>query len=477
MKKFILFFLLTDLKVCFYGKAKASHYNSNSKAKALPYICSLLFILYALLLTNLHATKLNLSSDIEVKAVSYKNLIYGPNQNKENYIMENTNLGFIIKNIRLEKTRNSLMDVGIVINSIGIGSSSNTVSSPQFQESINRYSHTDGTPFIKEAYIKIHKIFNKDITATFGRQCFKLGQGIVLSDNGIGMTGARFEIEKLYKNIKAGFFGFRIWNQTRFIRNYGVEMHIPSETVEEKTGSTGLWHVYYLTENDKTTDNEIGGYVAKSRIKNFAGIRYLLNYKQLNFDGEFVMQRGSAEKTLGGEINYTGYAFLMKSNWSQKLGFLGKSIMRFAYGKSSGNSGSVTNEDKAFFPSSGHRFNGIERVGFGEIIGASLYDIIKTSNTLNGLPDGVSGLNIINIGADLPYKKLILSLDLFRFRAAQNVSSELKKIGQETDLKITYPLSEDLKFKIVYAVLLPQELYPLIKENTKLMSFSITAKF
>ena len=150
--------------------------------------------------------------------------------------------------------------------------------------------------------------------------------------------------------------------------------------------------------------------------------------------------------------------------------------MRLAYGKSSGNSGDVTDKDKAFMPTFGHRFKGVEREGFGEIAGASLYDILQTSATPNGLPNGVSGLNIINLGADMPYKKLALSVDFYKFRASQNINKESIQIGSEWDLKASYPMGDGLRLKAVYAVFKPMSLYP---QTTpiKLVSMSLTAKF
>ena len=160
----------------------------------------------------------------------------------------------------------------------------------------------------------------------------------------------------------------------------------------------------------------------------------------------------------------------------------GPSKMRLAYGKSSGNSGPVNDKDKAFLPTFGHRFKGLERDGFGEIVGASLYDIIQTSTSTaagkatNGMPDGLSGLNVINIGADMPYKKLMLSVDFYRFKAAQNINQGLVQIGNEWDIKAVYPMGEGLRIKAVYAAFRPTNLYP-ITTAVNLISLSITAKF
>ena len=414
------------------------------------------------------ATKLDLSSNIDIKASNYTNLITGSQRQGQALYSENAALGFIIKNIKLEKTENSSMDVGIVLNSVGTGgASTTTLNAAQFSEAASRYPHTDGTPYIKEAYIKVYKFLNEKMTATIGRQSFTLGQGITLADDGLGLPGARIEAEKLYKGIKGEVFFFRPYKDTDFVRIYGGGVYYPS--------NEGLWHLYHFREDGAQAAAE-PGYNSLSRTKEFTGIRYFLNYNQLNFDGEFALQKGASKKAGGGEAKYNGHAFLIKGVWNQNLGFFGPSKMRLVYGKSSGNPSSVSNNDKAFFPTFGHRFKGVEREGYGEIAGASLYDIIQTSNTSNGLPAGVSGLNIVNLGADLPYKKVIFSVDLYNFRASQNAGGGSIQVGSELDLRATYSMGDNLRLKAIYASFRPLGLYP-AATTVKLVSLALTAKF
>ena len=425
------------------------------------------------------AVKLNLSSDIDIKAANYTNLITDDAREGQALYSENATLGFNISNIRLEKTKNSSMDVGIVLNSVGTGASANPISAPQFSQAISRYPNVTGTPFIKEAYIKVYNFLNPAITLTLGRQAFALGQGITLADDGLGLPGARIQADKLWLNLKTEVFFFRPYADADYTNNVstgdyvkiiGAGIYYPS--------NEGLWHLYHFWEQDARVMTELGHSAeSASRTKKFTGIRYFMSYSQLNFDGECVFQSGSAkEKTSGKKTAYSGYAFLIKGLWTQDIAFFGPSKMRLAYGKSSGNADTVSGKDKAFMPSFGHRFKGVERDGFGEIAGASLYDMIRTSDTINGLPDDVSGLNVVNIGTDIPYKKLAFSADFYKFRASQNINKGSIQIGTELDLKASYPMGEGLRLKAVYAVFNPMSLY---KQTTpvKLVSLSLTAKF
>ena len=413
------------------------------------------------------ATKLDLSSNVEIRAGNYEHLPYGNASVSQPIYSENASLGFVIKGIQLEKTENSSMDVGIVLQSIGPGASSNTITSPQFTDAASRLPESNGTPYIHSAYVRIYKFLHPNITATFGRQDFVLGQGITLAGGDLGLPGGRLEIANIFRSVKADLFVFRPFNAGRFYKIYGATAYYP--------GNEGLWQAYHFWERNDAAAQDIT-FNAFSETKKFTGLRYFLTQKQLSFDGEAVIERGTAKKIGSGTGNFEGHAFMMKGAWNQNVAFFGQSRIRLAYGRSSGDSGSDSSSDKAFFPTFGNNYSGLERKGYGAIAGASLYDIIKTSDTQNGLPHGVSGLNVIDIGADLPYKKLLLAADLYKFRASRNSTGGSLQIASEWDLKATYPMGDNLNFTAVYAVFTPLSLYPAATAS-KLAYGSISAKF
>lgn len=414
-----------------------------------------------------HATKLDLSSNVEIRAGNYQHLVYGDLRNSQPLFSENATLGFVIKGIQLEKTQESTMDVGIVLQSIGPGSSTNTIISPQFADAVARLPNANGTPFIRAAYVKLYKFMRPNVTATFGRQDFQLGQGITLAGNDLGLPGGRLEADNLFGRLKADLFAFRPFLADRFFKLYGGALYYPS--------TEGLWQVYHLWEKDDGASQDIL-FDALSKTKKFTGVRYFLSQKQLTFDGEAVVQRGTAKKNGGGTGKYEAHAFMMKGSWTQDISFFGQSKIRLAYGRSSGNPGASSGTDKAFFPAFGGKFSGLERKGYGAIAGASLYDITKTSSTANGLPYGVSGLNIINFGADLPYKKLVISADIYKFRASKNANGGSLQIASEWDIKASYPMGENMQVNAVYAVFTPLGLYPQSKQ-AKLTYAAISARF
>lgn len=416
------------------------------------------------------ATKLDLSADVNIKAANYAHLIYNNARNSQALYSETAKLGFVIKDIRLEKAPQSTMEVGIVLQSVGTGTSSGTVTGPQFSDAANRLPQSNGAPFIREAYVKIRKFIAPNITATLGRHDFTLGQGIALSSDDLGLPGGRLEADQVYRGIKAELFYFRPFNNFNYTNIYGGSAYYP--------GNEGVWQLYHFWQQDTGAGSHIAFNTA-AQTKKYTGLRYLLSQKQIAFDGEAVIQRGTAVKAGGGgTAAYNAHAFMMNGSWAQNIGFFGRSKLRLGYGRSSGNPGTAASDktDKAFFPAFGRKYEGLGRSGYGEIAGASLYDILKTSPTANGLPDGVSGMNLIIIGADLTYNKLLLSADLYKFRATNNANGGSLQIASEWDLKIAYPLSENLRLTAVYAVFTPLGLY-LDPEKTKLVYGAVSAKF
>jgi len=429
----------------------------------------ILIIISGLLFNNLYAAKLDLSSDINASVKSYSNLI---NTKDLSYYENDINLGFTVKKIILEKTDNSSMDISIGFRNIQIDNSTSVLNSNQMKEAIEYYPEVN-KPFINKAYVKIYNFYSDDIDFTFGRQNYTLGQGIVLSDNEKGFNGLKLEFKNKVKFLdNLDFFTFREIKEGNPFYLYGLNGFI--------NGFDGTWEIYHFYQKTNKNDQEIA-YQSKEIDKRFSGIRYFLNKNQVDFDGEFAIQRGNNTNfSKDNKIDYKGYAFTLKSSFNQKLPILGPSRTRILYSKSTGNSGSNFEKDRAFSPQFTAKYCGVSRCGYGEIFSASVYDVFKTSNTLNGLPDGISGLNTINFGFDIPYNKLILSFDYFLFKADKNTNDKGNlRLASETDLKIGYKLGEKLSLDLIYATLNPLAALDKknVLKNTKLIAFNIKARF
>ncbi|MEW5951402.1 MAG: hypothetical protein AB1637_05895 [Elusimicrobiota bacterium] len=415
------------------------------------------------------ALKLELNAGVDADIRSYDNLIYKNKQKDFSYHSDNTYINFVIKQIVLEKAENSKMDVFVGIKNVGVDKTSSTVNSAYLNENLSFYPQIN-SPFINQAYAKVYNFYKEGINAYFGKQSYTLGQGIVLSDCGRGFDGLRFDFTDYLGINSAETFIFRDTNkQDNIYKIYGLNI--------QQNGFDGTWQAYFLNQKRSGAAEEIN-LSAENSNKNFAGIRYFTSKNQLAFDGEYVIQSGSSDEVLtGNKVKYKGYAFLLKGQWKQNMPLLGPTRTRLSYGKSSGDSGSNAKENKAFYADLGYRYDGVNRSGFGQIFSASLYDVFRTSDTANGLPSGISGLNIINFGFDWPYKKMLFSVDYIGFRAAENISNPgTFKIGTETDIKAEYKLGEKFSLFAVYAYFNSDSALGSLK-TVKMTSLAIKAKF
>lgn len=427
----------------------------------------------SLLATHARGARLDLSSDVQIRALSYGNINFSASEPADHaFIAQNASLGFVVKDIKVEKSRDSSLDVGIVFNAVGVAGSTAPAKAP-FDRIASRYPNTGFMPFIQQAYMRFNRAFDKDITMTLGRQSFALASGMTLSDDGLGFTGARVELPSLLgKGIKTELFAFepmaaQIGQDT--VDLYGASFSVPAE---------GLWQFYTFWENDKNAPSKFGTPV-KSTLKQFSGVRYSLNYSFFSFDGEAAMQSGKATPSApnANEIKFNGTAMLLKGKWTQQMGRLGTGMARIAVGRGSGDDPGTQDIDEAFFPNFGQRYRGIERNGFGAIFGSTLYDSIATSGTVSGLPGTASGVQLFSMGATLPpYRGFYTDIDMYFFKADRVVTGS-KSIGSEMDIKITYPFGDKFKIQLIYASFSPDDIYPSGTKPVKLLALETSARF
>jgi len=400
------------------------------------------------------AAKLDLTAEADFKAVSYVNLKnLAPSAGNGPYFFENAALGFTVKNIKLPAYEESTMDIGVGFRAVGIAGSTTAYRQP-FAMAASRYPDSSFTPFMERAYVKVNKLLDYDITFTAGRQPFSLASGLALSDDGAGLTGLRMKFNSIWRELAGQLFAFQPKAEDSAsggVSIAGASIELPSE---------GLWQIYDFWEFDRKTGKVLESPESRA-TRHFAGVNYTLRQGRLAFEGEAAIERGSA-KTDGGEVSFKGAAFIISGKWNQPMGAMGNGTGRVAFGRGSGDKSSTRDVDETFFPSYGHRTNGLERSGFGEIYGASLYDALGSStSTANGLPEGMSGIQMVNIGATLPvYKGIYTDIDLFFYEAAASTAKEGKKLGTEWDIKLTCPIAEKLKLSAVYAMFSPGKAYP-----------------
>jgi len=415
------------------------------------------------------ATKLNITSEVKESAQSWQNLNFaGSNPTNQAFIMQDASLGIITKGIRPSPELETSLDVGLVFRSVGIAGSTATIPSP-FDSVSSRYGTGDFKPFMQNAYLRVNNLFDANLSLTAGRQPYTLGSGLCMSDNGFGMTGFLAKATNIWKNIGAQAFFFQPAKYSPGEASLtGFALDVPAE---------GLWQFYMLNELD-TTGTQSLGLATDSINRQFYGLYYALQFGFMSFEGEAAMQRGTASIAGGGGKNTLGgTAIMLTGKWEQPMSKLGTGTAHITYGRASGQQPNAQNQDNAFFPGWGRKYDGLERSGYGEVFGATLYDAYGSTSTANGLPAGLSGIQVINLGVTLPpWHGLYTNLDMFFFEAATSASSS-KSLGRELDISLLYPFKSHLRMKASYAAFTPGAAYADSTKSPKKVSFTISADF
>src|SRR5262245_52000580 len=121
------------------------------------------------------AANLDVTAAYKMKALSWSNLnLDTQNPNNHRFIENDARRGWAVREIYLETrgTDDTTMDVGLLLRGLGAananGSSTSTLATPLDRVAAN-YPQANMTPFIENAYLRVHNLFGKPVEGTFGR--------------------------------------------------------------------------------------------------------------------------------------------------------------------------------------------------------------------------------------------------------------------------------------------------------------------
>lgn len=427
-----------------------------------------LAVLLASGISSASAASLDVTASYRMKAASYQNLDLSSDpsgRNSRAFMANDARLGLAVKKIPLESSRggeDSSMDVGLLLHAIGVSGSTTTIALP-FDRIARHYPNSDLAPFIENAYLRVSKLWSLPLEATFGRQSFRLGSGLLLDDDGAGLTGVSIRGELPWASMKAEGFVFQAHNPRisgpASLALFGASLNLPSE---------GAWQLNQLFERDRAEQLVYGcsyagnpdaaGCAVSKALRSLTSVRYQLSYGPLVFDGEAALQKGSATPTgpkpAGNRITYNGNAQVVRMKWKQSLYKTGEGIARVSLARGTGDNPGTNTTDEAFFPTRGHAHNGLERSGFGEFFAATPYDAFGgnySTSTASGLPRGASGLVVVGAGYTPPaYRGIALDVDYFLFQA-ERISSGSRTLGMEWDFRLRYAIRDQFSLSLTAA--------------------------
>lgn len=413
-----------------------------------------LFFLLIVYVKNLNAARFDISSEINPSINMYSNLISKDHNYNLSYFKNTTEVSFTLKNIALEKT-DSYMDVYVAIKSYNITTSSKTINSLY----INELKYKD--IFINKVYLKINEFIDENLTINFGRMPYQIGNGLLISDNGKGIDGIKFEVKNLLFSNKLEFFYFKTSSNSD-IDIFGTNYN--------KSFGDGQWDIYASKINSKNSTEPLSNFIETKRT--YYGISYYVDKNNITYSFEFTKQTGSSKK-ISKILTDNAYVFDVKASWKTKLPILGYVKTKAEYLKSSG--GENQKNNKTFYSYTSKKQDGFEWIGIGNIYKAFAWGIAKTSDTISGLPDNDSGIRALNIGIEFPFKNTsVLSFELTNLKNTN--SSISKNIGKEFAFKLISIPSKRLKTEITYAIFEPNGQYKHLK-STNCLTITATAGF
>ena len=274
-----------------------------------------------------------------------------------------------------------------------------------------------------------------------GQQPYTVGSGLLLADDGVGLPGLSARGALPWWGMKLDGFVFQPRNNQLLADSltvYGTSLEVPSE---------GTWQFNQMFEREQK-QQLVAGNPASKAVRSFTSARYMISFGPLFFDGEAAMERGSATPTgpapVGNHITFRGNAQVVRAKWKQPFFKGEEGIARLTAARGSGDSAGTPTTDEAFFPSFGHRFDGLERSGFGDFFGATPYDAFggQSTSTASGLPQGASGIVSVGLGFTPPaYHSFTFDLDYWLYQADRNVGPH-RTLGTEIDLRVRYGFHE-----------------------------------
>ena len=407
---------------------------------------------------------------------------------------------------------------------LGVAGSSASITNVTVDPSQNRYPSTNFSPWIQSAYMKANHLFDSSISLTIGRQPITLGDGLILSDDDLGFTGVRVDGVLPWYDVRANVFAFKpgqnLTNTNGGIDLYGVELTKPISSnaraqfsivnEHDTSGSTvfirpsenaSRFQPFSAASGVTTTNFNQFNFTATNITKTYFDGRAEWRLAEGGFiKGEAAIQTGtvSRDPSLGTstaaalgyspDVKLGGYAFLVSGGLFTRFSKYGPIEIHGLFGLASGDSGGGT--DGAFQPDFGHQYDGLERSGFGEFYGSTLYNAIPShsygtsasSPSVSGLPQGVSGIRVIGAGVTThPTSLLSFGIDYYVYTAQENATfspapSE-SSLGTELDFGAGFAYTNYLTFRATYAIFSPGKAYGAFQDNAARFALEAVGRF
>jgi hypothetical protein len=476
-------------------------------------------LLFFLVTGTAFASSLDIGTDYRLRGIDITKADYGlsPNQDYSFYYSQRAEAhvgGKFSPNLEFMTQFQAL----------GVAGSTGSVSNVTVNPGASRYPNTNFSPWIQWAYIKASHLYDSPVDLTIGRQPITLGDGFILSDDDLGFTGIRMDDQLPWYDMRANLFAFKpgqnLSNTNSSIDIYGLEVTKPTRNVRyqmsivNERDASGSSVYIRPSENASPFSSQVQARSITpsqyAQMFNFTATNITKTFLDARVEGrlleggffkaEAALQTGhvSRDPSLGTstatalgysqDVKLGGYAFLVSAGLFTRFSKYGPIEIHGLFGLASGDSGGGT--DSSFHPDYGHQYDGLERSGFGEFYGATLYNAIPSSSynssasspTVSGLPPGNSGLRVIGAGVTThPTSLLSFGIDYFVYTAEQSAvfapANSESSLGTELDFGAGFAYTNYITFRLTYAIFSPGKAYGAFENNATRLALEAVGRF
>jgi len=396
-------------------------------------------------------TSLNMGLDYSLRGIAVENNDMNPNtKDRLNYYSHDAR--FYLRSWLNEDVEASFRLQSI--NIWGMEGSSDTL--------VSRYPSTDGSPYLEEAYIHLPNFAWKRVNLVLGRQPITLGDGALVSDDGLGFNAIRGQVNLPWKFDLDGF-------TAKIAEGLGANDDFDlSGAVLGTNREHNRWELAYVREKNSGQSTYIlptATATATQVTRWFLDLRLFGNLKDAFYKLEYIRQYGDADlqTTPAANMDIRGEAYKLELGAQTDNYKWGRFGVRALYAQGSGDDAGTKGTDEAFRPTFAKRWDGLQRAGYGQHYAATMSDVYDPnapfSPTATGLPIGFSGVKTMGLGINSTQGvRWTGTLEYFTYNALTKPTGK-NDLGAEIDANVLYRYTGFVTFNVGMTYFFPGEVY------------------
>jgi hypothetical protein len=315
-----------------------------------------------------------------------------------------------------------------------------------------RYPAADGTPWVEQMYIHLPNLAWNKVDLIVGRQPIVWGDGMLISDDELGFNALRAQVdlpwafdmdlftaksqEALAGKDDSDVYGFLLGTNrehNRWELGWLQERHY---------GPTP-----YVRPTSTATATKI--------LREFYDVRLFGNLQGAYYKLELALQKGSARiPPPGRDVKIRGVGQKLELGAQTDTVRFGRFGVRAIWAEGSGDDAGTDGTDEAFRPAFARRWDGLQRIGYGDYFAATLSDAydntapFSSSPTATGLPLGFSGIRTMGLGIfSTQAVRWTAALDYYTYLARTKPTGQ-NDLGSEIDAEILYRYTGFVTFRL-----------------------------